>query len=215
MKKLSFIILLSFIFIGICNANPEDNSVYLQTTNQNQLSAPKTKTDLLNRANSMTKYTSYEDLEEQEYFEAEKDITDKEILYKKLFLLSEMVGKRLRKQNQYANVVCVILKDNFFKRKSKQRKLKNATDITSEIYKISKEILDEFYNGEAVRLIGIRLDDLVDYSPYQTSLFDDLNKRDKEEKIDKVIDEINAKLGKQAVKKASLVNTNIKRKDLL
>ena len=76
MKKLSFIILLSFIFIGICNANPEDNSVYLQTTNQNQLSAPKTKTDLLNRANSMTKYTSYEDLEEQEYFEAEKDITD-------------------------------------------------------------------------------------------------------------------------------------------
>ena len=52
-------------------------------------------------------------------------------------------------------------------------------------------------------------------SPYQTSLFDDLNKRDKEEKIDKVIDEINAKLGKQAVKKASLVNTDIKRKELL
>lgn len=145
----------------------------------------------------------------------EKDITDKEVLYKKLFLLSEMVGKRLRKQNQYANVICVILKDNFFKRKSRQRKLKNATDITSEIYKISKEILDEFYNGEAIRLIGIRLDDLVYESPYQTSLFDDLNKRDKEEKIDKVIDEINAKLGKQAVKKASLVNTDIKRKELL
>ena len=145
----------------------------------------------------------------------EKDVTDKEVLYKKLFLLSEMVGKRLRKQNQYANVICVILKDNFFKRKSRQRKLKNATDITSEIYKISKEILDEFYNGEAIRLIGIRLDDLVYESPYQTSLFDDLNKRDKEEKIDKVIDEINAKLGKQAVKKASLVNTDIKRKELL
>ena len=145
----------------------------------------------------------------------EKDITDKEVLYKKLFLLSEMVGKRLRKQNQYANVICVILKDNFFKRKSRQRKLKNATDITSEIYKISKEILDEFYNGEAIRLIGIRLDDLVYESPYQTSLFDDLNKRDKEEKIDKVTDAINAKLGKQAVKKASLVNTDIKRKELL
>jgi hypothetical protein len=124
-----------------------------------------------------------------------------------------MVGKRLRKQKQYANVICVILKDNFFKRKSHQKKLKNATNITSEIYNISKDILNEFYDGEAVRLIGIRLDDLTDYSPYQTSLFDDIEKRDKEQKIDKVIDEINKKLGKSAIKKASLVKKDVKEKE--
>jgi len=142
------------------------------------------------------------------------DVTNKEELYKELFLLSEMVGKRLRKQKQYANVICVILKDNFFKRKSHQRKLKNATNITSEIYSISKEILDSFYEGQAVRLIGIRLDDLTDSSPYQTSLFDNIEKRDKEEKIDKVIDEINKKIGKNAIKKASLIQNDIRRKDL-
>lgn len=141
------------------------------------------------------------------------DVTDKGELYKELFLLSEMVGKRLRKQNQYANVVCVILKDNFFKRRSHQRKLKNATNITSEIYSIAKDIFDNFYDGQAVRLIGIRLDELTDYSSYQTSLFDDIEKREKEEKIDKVIDELNKKLGNNAIKKASLVNVKINKKE--
>lgn len=144
-----------------------------------------------------------------------KDTTNIEELNRQLFLLSEMVGKRLRKQNQYASVICVIIKDNFFKRKSHQKKLKNATNINSEIYETAKSILKDFYDGQAVRLIGIRLDDLTDFSSYQTSLFDDIEKRDKEEKIDKVIDKINKKIGKNIVKKASLVNQDINRKENL
>ena len=55
-----------------------------------------------------------------------------EELNKELFILSDMTAKRLRKQKKYAKVICVILKDNFFKRYSHQRKLLNATNITSE-----------------------------------------------------------------------------------
>ena len=141
------------------------------------------------------------------------DVNNKEELYKSLFVLSEMVGTRLRKQNSKANVVCVVLKDIFFKRKSRQRKIKNATNITSEIYEISKSILDEMHDNEYIRLIGIRLDDLTNDVLYQTSLFDDVEKHDREEKIDKVIDEINNKLGKGTIKKASLFNTHINRKE--
>ena len=141
-----------------------------------------------------------------------KDTTNMEELNKELFLLSEMVGKRLRKQNKYASVICVIIKDNFFKRKSHQRKLKNATNINSEIYETAKSILKEFYSGEMVRLIGIRLDDLVENNTYQTSLFEDMEKRDKESSIDKVIDDINQKLGRKAVSKASLSKIDINRK---
>ena len=36
-----------------------------------------------------------------------------------------MVAKRIRKENKYAYVICVILKDNKFKRYSHQKKLKN------------------------------------------------------------------------------------------
>ena len=85
----------------------------------------------------------------------------------------------------------------------------------NSVWNISKDILDSFYEGQAVRLIGIRLDDLTDSSPYQTSLFDNIEKRDKEEKIDKVIDEINKKIGKNVIKKASLVQTDVKRKEIL
>ena len=69
------------------------------------------------------------------------------------------------------------------------------------------------HDNEYIRLIGIRLDDLTNDVLYQTSLFDDVEKHDREEKIDKVIDEINNKLGKGTIKKASLFNTHINRKE--
>ena len=88
-------------------------------------------------------------------FTLETDVSDIEEL-------NNMTAKRLRKQKKYAKVICVILKDNFFKRYSHQKKLLNATNITSEIYDMSKKILKEFYKGEKIRLIGLRLDDLVE-----------------------------------------------------
>ena len=97
----------------------------------------------------------------------DKDVIRKEDLYPYLLNLSELVSIRLRKQKKYATVICVILKDNYFKRKSHQRKLNNATNITSEIYKFSKEILDEMWNEDRIRLICIRLDKLVVNVNYQ------------------------------------------------
>ena len=145
-------------------------------------------------------------------FTLESDVTDIERLNKELFILSDMTAKRLRKQNKYAKVICVILKDNFFKRYSHQKKLINATNITSEIYDISKGILKEFYKGEKIRLIGLRLDDLVSENIYQTSLFEDLDNKYKESSIDKVMDDINKKLGYNKVVKASMCKNNINRK---
>ena len=139
------------------------------------------------------------------------DTNNKEILYEQLFLLANMTAKRLRNNNKYAKVICVVIKDVFFKRKSHQRKLKNATNTTNEIYKQAKEIFDEFYDNEPIRLIGIRLDNLVDDVEFQVSLFESYDYRQKEEKIDSVVDDINLKYGCNIVKKASLFNINNKK----
>ena len=48
------------------------------------------------------------------------DATDYNELCKYLLAISDSVALRLRKQNKYANVIVVVLKDNFFKRKSHQ-----------------------------------------------------------------------------------------------
>lgn len=135
-----------------------------------------------------------------------EDITSKQELYKYLRILSEMVSKRIRKENKYAKVICVILKDNKFKRYSHQKKLKNQVNSYNEIYNYSKEILNEFYKNEKIRLIGIRLDDLKEEKTYQTSLFD--KEPEKDEKIDKIIDQINDKYGKPVLKRASNIDNN-------
>ncbi|MBQ2408989.1 MAG: DNA polymerase IV [Bacilli bacterium] len=137
-----------------------------------------------------------------------EDSNNKEFLYEQLFLLANMTARRLRSNNKYAKVICVVIKDVFFKRKSHQRKLKNATNTTNEIYKHAKEIFDEFYDNEPIRLIGIRLDNLVDDVEFQVSLFESYDYRQKEEKIDSVVDDINLKYGCNIVKKASLLNIN-------
>ena len=133
-----------------------------------------------------------------------KDVTSTRELYDCLSKLSLKVAKRVRDENKYAKVICIILKDSSFKRYSHQKKLKNPVNSYEDIYKYSKEILNEFYNGEKIRLIGIRLDNLIERKSYQTSLFDNIKKHEDRE-VDKIIDQINGKYGKDIVKRASFL----------
>ena len=141
-----------------------------------------------------------------------KDVSNKLELYQSLLALSELVGLRIRRQKKYASVIAVILKDRYFKRRTHQKKIVNPTNITDEIYNISKEIFDEMWDGEHVRLIGIRLDGLTDNLYYQTSLFDD-NNRKKQEQIDIVVDNLKEKYGYKIINKAGLVDSKIKHKE--
>lgn len=137
-----------------------------------------------------------------------EDITSKQELNKKLSILSDMVAQRIRKEQKYAKVICVILKDTNFRRYSHQKKLKNPINTYNEIYKYAKEVLEEFYQNERVRLIGIRLDNLKENKNFQTSLFDVETKTN--EKLDKLMDEINQKYGKEVLKRASHIDNNLK-----
>ena len=136
----------------------------------------------------------------------EEDINTLEKLDEKLFFLANYTSERLRKEKKYAYVVSVILKDNFFKRYNHQKKLKNPINTTDEIYEVSKILLRQMYKGEYIRLIGIRLDDLTEKSSYQTSLFEDGNNKEKNEKFDKVVDQINKKYNKKIITRASYID---------
>ena len=137
-------------------------------------------------------------------FTLEHDIKDKNEAYKYLMQLSDKVGRRLRNQGKYASVVVVVLKVKFLKRKSHQMKLKNVTNITSEIYNLSKKIFDEMWNEEPIRLIGIRLDNLTEEKKYQVSLFEDVKNNENDETLDKLVDSLKNKFGSNVINKASL-----------
>lgn len=139
-------------------------------------------------------------------FTAVKDIDNRMDLYDALNIISNDLGISIRKQNKYAYVIAVILKDSFFKNKTHQLKLINPTNNTDEIYKTSKILLDQMWNGEPIRLVGIRLDKLVDNSYLQVSLFDNIDEDIKNNKIDTVMDELKDKYGTKIINKASLLS---------
>lgn len=143
-----------------------------------------------------------------------QNIYTKEKLYPILLALSENVSLRLRREEKYSYVVALTIKDKFFKRKSHQKRLQNATNITEEIYKKSKEILNEMNIEDGVRLIGIRLEELVSSSNHQTSLFEDIKEREGSKRLEKTVDKLKEKYGYKVIKKASLKTDNIENKYL-
>lgn len=143
----------------------------------------------------------------------EKDVFTRQELYGYLLGLSENVALRLRRQKKYAHVVVVTLKDHYFKRTSHQKKLINATNITSEIYEIACQILGEM-EFESVRLIGIRLDHLTEESNHQVSLFEDIKEREEISELDQTVDELKSKFGISVIKRASLLEKKVDKKYL-
>lgn len=132
-----------------------------------------------------------------------QDVTNKVALYSYLESLSNQVALRLRKQKKYAHVIVVVLKDNKFQRKQHQKKIVNATNITKEIFEVAKSILDEMYDDIPVRLIGLRLDNLVNNVMYQPSLFEDVSIRESDEVVDNLIDTLQEKYGMNIIKKGN------------
>ena len=105
-----------------------------------------------------------------------------------------------------AKTVNVQLRTKDFEDTSHQKKLPEATASTKEIAKTAKELLNEmFHRPMAIRLIGLRVDNLVEKEQMQLSLFS--NKEiEKQEKLDKVIDDLKNKYGYNKITRAGKMN---------
>ena len=143
-----------------------------------------------------------------------QDITNIEKIEEVLLALTEHTTYRLRKYNMVGSVVSVQLRTSDFKNYSHQRKLNFATNSTKEIFKVAKDLVRQLYKNEPIRLIGIRIDNLCDEEEKQISLFEDINIK-KQEKLDKVVDNIKDKFGYEMITRAGDMKQtkNINRKD--
>ena len=113
--------------------------------------------------------------------------------------LAQKVAYRLRKEKMYASVVNVHLKNNEFKTVSHQKKLMYKTDTTNDILDTAKELLKELYTGDLIRLIGVRVDGLVEL---QLSIFDQ-KENSKNRKLDETLDKLKEKFGYEVVTRAT------------
>ena len=126
-----------------------------------------------------------------------------------LLALTEHVTYRLRKHELLANVVNVQLRTNEFKDWSHQKKLDAPTASTKIIFSAVKELLAEMYQQKQnIRLVGMRVDNLVEKGESQLTLFSNQH-QEKQEKLDSVVDAIKNKYGYKTITRAGDLNTQI------
>ena len=139
----------------------------------------------------------------------EEDVTKATQAYPVLLALADSVTARIRSDGAKAYCIAVSIRSNDFKTKSHQRSLMSPTDISQEVYEISKELFDELWDGVTpLRLLGIAMTNITREETVQFSLFPD-EKKEKARKIDKAKDALNAKFGSATVVRGSSIQAKL------
>ena len=128
------------------------------------------------------------------------DYDDINEINKELKRITESITNDLKKTKRYTSVIAVIIKDKYFKTNTHQLKLKNATDNKDEIYEVVKKLFKESWDETPIRLIGVRLDSLSNSNDYLISLFENIEEKVKDEKINKTIGKLKKKFGDNIIK---------------
>lgn len=130
-----------------------------------------------------------------------KDAETSQDARKILLSLANQVAGRLKKSGQLAGMVSTELKYASFVKVSHQKQLPAATCDGKAIYTAACQLFDELWNGEPIRLLGIRTSKLTqEAEPVQLSLFD-LPRTQKEIQADHAMEELKKRFGEDVIKK--------------
>ena len=142
----------------------------------------------------------------------EKDVTTAEEGHRVLLALADSVSSRLRADGVKARCVAVTIRSNDFKNHSHQKKLKEATDVTKEVFEVSKALFDELWDHRTpLRLLGVALTDIDRFGMSQMTFFPDAEK-EKQRKIDRAADDIRSRFGTGAILRGGIYGTNVGKK---
>lgn len=126
-----------------------------------------------------------------------------------LLALADSTAARMRADSVKTRCISVTIRDIDFNDKSHQRKLNSATDITTEIFDICKILIKELWDTKKpLRLLGVSLTDVTDENDIQLSMFDS-DKKDKERAIDRTVDSIRNRFGKDTIVRGGIYKNNI------
>jgi len=138
----------------------------------------------------------------------DEDIVSYEQIFPILLSQCDIVAARMRREGKKCNCVAVSFRTLEFKNKSHQRKLENPTDVTNEIYQNVRQLFQESWEGQPLRLIGVALTGLTEDEFIQMSLFEDPKKREQQKKLDEAMDNIRKKFGNDKISRASTMNVS-------
>lgn len=136
------------------------------------------------------------------------DVTEQAEAKQILLSLCETIGFRLRKDEKSATCLSVQIKDCFFKTKSKQCTLPEATNHSQKLYELACSLFDTLWDHHTpIRLLSVHATKLSDTFYEQLSLFDTAHAHNNSN-LDHALDEIRNKFGSDSIMRASFLNTN-------
>ena len=137
------------------------------------------------------------------------DVTTAEEAHRILRNLSESVGARMRRAHTMGYSVCTEIKYSDFVSVSHQTILDAPTSSDAILAEAACALFDELWNGNPIRLLGVRTTKLVaEDTPVQLSLFDlQAPKSEKQQKLDAALDKIRSRYGKGAIKRGSQIDS--------
>lgn len=136
------------------------------------------------------------------------NVTDKEDAYLVLLSLCESVGMRLRHGEFCTGLLAVSIVTCEFVHSSHQRKIDVATDSTTYIYEIMKQLFDHLWDGTPIRKLGVRVTDLQANTYFQQSLLVNFD-FDRQKKLDDCVDSLRSKYGRGTIQRASFLHSGL------
>ncbi len=142
-------------------------------------------------------------------FTTPRDLQNNEDVKILLFVLSDSVAERLRRHNLRGRTVQISIRDSELMTIERQAPMENYTYTSLEIARKAYEIFLKSWDWHKnIRLLGVRVTDLITADTgIQLSLIDE-NRRVKRELLEKSIDSIRARFGHYSVQRALLLLDN-------
>lgn len=131
----------------------------------------------------------------------EENVQDTAAAHKILLALCDSVATRMRTDGAKAFCVSVTTRTLDFKNRSHQRKLSEPTDITQEIYALTKTLLTELWDGHTpLRLLGVALSEVTREDSVQLSLFaEEQGEKQRKRALDRTVDELRGRFGMDGI----------------
>lgn len=133
------------------------------------------------------------------------DFTDMIQLEQAVLSLCETLGQRLRCDDVRIKCISVSITYHDFSRIGHQRQLYSETNVTEELHSAACGVFREVWDGRSIRQIGVHVSKVAKTNARQYNLFD-LDRYDRQEKLDSAIDEIRERYGKNAIIRACFLN---------
>ncbi len=132
------------------------------------------------------------------------DIGEKNKLLQTLYRQVDDLGKELRKKKLYTDTIAILYKTADFVSYSKQLKIPTLTNSTEMLSKYVVNLLDQSWNDEKLRNIGVQFSNLTPVNRKQISIFSDEQADNRDDNIQNTVDKINDHYGTSIIRQANL-----------